>query len=228
MRHPPMTATRTDTLLELTNDPPKNVMSDLMTSPDLTDTGAAGRHVERVETGATLWFTGLPSAGKSTIAHTLAGDLTAAGHRVQVLDGDNVRPHLSAELGFSRADRDTNVVRFGWVAQLLAGHGVIVLVPVIAPYAAARETVRAAHASAGVPYAEVYVSTSREVAEGRDVKGLYAKARAGELTGLTGVDDPYERPLSAELEIDTAQVDLGTSVQLAKALLSAIVDEDLR
>ena len=144
--------------------------------------------------GATLWFTGLPSAGKSTIAHALADRLAADGHRVQVLDGDEVRPHLSAGLGYSRDDRDINVSRIGWVARLLASHGVVVLVPVIAPYAAAREAVRDDHAAAGVPFAEIFVSTSLEVAESRDVKGLYAKARRGELTGMTGVDDPYERP----------------------------------
>jgi adenylylsulfate kinase len=175
--------------------------------------------------GATLWFTGLPSAGKSTIAHALAAHLRAAGRRVQVLDGDEVRPHLSAGLGFSRADRDTNVARIGWVARLLASHGVTVLVPVIAPYAAARQAVRQDHAEARVPFAEVFVSTSLAVAESRDVKGLYAKARSGEITGLTGVDDPYEEPRSAELVLDTAEVDLETSVELASALLTAIRED---
>jgi adenylylsulfate kinase len=172
--------------------------------------------------GATLWFTGLPSAGKSTIAHALADRLRAQGQRVQVLDGDEVRPHLSAGLGFTRADRDINVTRIGWVARLLAAHGVLVLVPVIAPYAAARQAVRQAHAEAQVPFAEVFVSTSLEVAEARDVKGLYAKARHGEISGMTGVDDPYEEPRSAELVLDTAEVDLDTSVELASALLTAL------
>ena len=176
------------------------------------------------DSGATLWFTGLPSAGKSTIARAVADRLTAAGHRVQVLDGDEVRPHLSAGLGFSREDRDTNVRRIGWVARLLAGHGVVVLVPVIAPYAAAREAVRADHAGAGVAYAEIYVSTSLEVAESRDVKGLYARARRGELDGLTGVDDPYERPQRPELVLDTARVDLATAVERSAHLLAAITE----
>ncbi len=175
--------------------------------------------------GATLWFTGLPSAGKSTIAGALARRLRAEGRRVQVLDGDEVRPHLSAGLGFTRADRDVNVTRIGWVASLLASHGVTVLVPVIAPYAAARQAVRAAHAEAGVPFAEVFVSTSLAVAESRDVKGLYAKARQGEIRGMTGVDDPYEEPRSAELVLDTAVVDLDTSVELASALLTAIRED---
>lgn len=174
--------------------------------------------------GATVWFTGLPSAGKSTVAHALADRLVADGRRVQVLDGDAVRPHLSAGLGYSRTDRDTNVTRIGWVARLLAAHGVIVLVPVIAPYAAARQQVRTDHAEAGVPFAEVFVATSLEVAEARDVKGLYAKARRGEISGMTGVDDPYEQPTAAELTIDTAVVGLVESVRQAYALLDGLLD----
>lgn len=177
-------------------------------------------------TGATLWFTGLPSAGKSTIAHAVAADLRSVGRRVQVLDGDEVRPHLSVGLGFDRESRDINVKRIGYVARLLAAHGVVVLVPVIAPYTDARAAVRADHAAQDVPFAEVFVSTSLELAESRDVKGLYAKARRGELSGMTGVDDPYERPTTAELVIDTGRVDLATSVELAKALLIAIVDSE--
>jgi adenylylsulfate kinase len=176
--------------------------------------------------GATLWFTGLPSAGKSTIARTLARELHVAGERVQVLDGDEVRPHLSAGLGFSREDRDINVTRIGWVARMLASHGVIVLVPVIAPYAAARDAVRDDHGRRAIPFAEVHVATPLEVAEARDVKGLYARARRGELTGLTGIDDPYEVPTQAELVVDTTNVDLETAVQMSKALLSAIVERD--
>lgn len=173
--------------------------------------------------GATLWFTGLPSAGKSTISHALADRLVLDGFKVQVLDGDAVRPYLSAGLGYSRTDRDINVQRIGWVARLLASHGVIVLVPVIAPYAAARATIRADHAEAGVPFGEVFVATSLAVAESRDVKGLYAKARAGEISGMTGVDDPYEEPTSAELSIDTAAVPLEESVEQAYALLTDLL-----
>ena len=187
------------------------------TSTETPPAGGAGAGL-----GATLWFTGLPSAGKSTIAHALAERLRAGGRRVQVLDGDEVRPHLSAGLGFSRADRDLNVTRIGWVARLLASHGVTVLVPVIAPYADARAAVRADHHAAGVPFAEVHVATTLAVAEGRDVKGLYARARSGEITGLTGVDDPYEAPLHPELVLDTAEVDLATSVERSAALLSVL------
>src|SRR6187200_1069985 len=176
--------------------------------------------------GATLWFTGLPSAGKSTIAHALAHELHAAGERVQVLDGDEVRPHLSAGLGFTREDRDINVSRIGWVARMLASHGIIVLVPVIAPYAAARDAVRDDHGRRAVPFAEVHVATPLEIAEARDVKGLYARARRGDLPGLTGIDDPYEVPTQAELVVDTSNVDLDTAVQMSKALLAAIVERD--
>lgn len=174
--------------------------------------------------GATLWFTGLPSAGKSTVAHALADRLRGDGVDVEVLDGDDVRPHLSAGLGFTRADRDVNVRRIGWVARLLAAHGTVVLVPVIAPYAEARQAVREDHEAKGVPFAEVFVSTSLEVAEQRDVKGLYARARRGEITGMTGVDDPYEQPATAELELDTGAVDLETAVAEAHALLAKILD----
>jgi adenylylsulfate kinase len=178
--------------------------------------------------GATLWFTGLPSAGKSTIAHALARRLDEEHDgRVQVLDGDEVRPYLSAGLGYSREDRDINVRRIGWVARLLASHGVVVLVPVIAPYADSRQSVRDDHVAAGVPFAEIYVSAPLEVAESRDVKGLYAKARRGEISAMTGVDDPYEEPRSAELVLDTAEVDLETSVEMSQALLAAIMERDL-
>ena len=178
-------------------------------------------------TGATLWFTGLPSAGKSTIAQALAHRLADDGRRVEVLDGDEVRPHLSAGLGYGRQDRDVNVRRIGWVARLLASHGVVVLVPVIAPYSDSRQAVRGDHVTAGVPFAEIYVSTALEVAEARDVKGLYAKARRGEITAMTGVDDPYEEPRTAELVLDTAQVDLETSVEMSQALLAALVEKEL-
>ena len=176
--------------------------------------------------GATLWFTGLPSAGKSTIAHALADQLRAEGRRVQVLDGDEVRPHLSAGLGFSRADRDINVTpdRLGGPAAgrprrdgARARHRPVRRRPAGRPPGATPRPT--------CPFAEVFVSTSLAVAESRDVKGLYAKARQGEISGLTGVDDPYEEPRSAELVLDTAEVDLATSVELAAALLTAIRED---
>ena len=150
--------------------------------------------------GVTVFFTGLPSAGKTTIARALEKRLMDEGRRVEVLDGDVVRTHLCKGLGFSREDRDENIRRVGFVADLLSRNGVTVLCSVIAPYRAVREEVRALH---GERFFEVYVSTPVEVCAQRDVKGLYARQRAGELRGLTGVDDPYEPPLHPEVIVPT-------------------------
>lgn len=172
------------------------------------------------ETGATIWLTGLPSAGKTTIAYELAGRLRGEGHRVEVLDGDEIREFLSAGLGFSREDRHTNVQRIGFVAGLLAANGVKVLVPVIAPYADSRDAVRRRHQAEGTAYLEVHVATPVEVCSVRDVKGLYAKQAAGELSGLTGVDDPYEAPESPDLRIESHQQTVQESAAELYALLS--------
>ncbi|MHA5054935.1 adenylyl-sulfate kinase [Streptomyces sp. SD15] len=172
-------------------------------------------------TGATVWLTGLPSAGKTTIAYELAGRLREEGHRVEVLDGDEIREFLSSGLGFSRADRDTNVQRIGFLAELLARNGVKALVPVIAPYANSREAVRTRHRSGGTTYLEVHVATPVEVCSERDVKGLYAKQAAGEISGLTGVDDPYEEPASPDLRIESHH----QSVQESAAALHALLTE---
>jgi adenylylsulfate kinase len=150
--------------------------------------------------GLTVWFTGLPSAGKTTLAHALEKRLLDEGHRVEVLDGDVVRTHLTKGLGFSREDRDENVRRIGFVASLLARNGVVVLCSVISPYRSARDEVRQMHDGR---FFEVHVSAPVEVCAERDVKGLYARQRAGEISGLTGVDDPYEPPLAPELVVPT-------------------------
>ncbi|MGW5271500.1 adenylyl-sulfate kinase [Streptomyces sp. NPDC004044] len=171
--------------------------------------------------GGTVWLTGLPSAGKSTIALGLAEQLRAGGDRVQVLDGDEVRAALSAELGFSKGDRDTNVRRIGYVAGLLAEHGVTVLVPVIAPYADSRAAVRDLHAARGIPCLEVHVATPVEICADRDVKSLYARQAAGELSGLTGADDPYEAPVDPHLRVDTQHQTVDESVRQVRALLTA-------
>ncbi|MCF3961313.1 adenylyl-sulfate kinase [Streptomyces fuscigenes] len=171
--------------------------------------------------GATIWLTGLPSAGKTTIARELAGRLAAEGHRVEVLDGDEIREFLSAGLGFSRADRHTNVQRIGFVAELLASQGVKALVPVIAPYADSREAVRKRHDAEGTAYVEVHVATPVEVCSVRDVKGLYAKQAAGEISGLTGVDDPYEAPAAPDLRIASHT----QTVQQSAAALHALLTE---
>ncbi|EDY52456.1 adenylylsulfate kinase [Streptomyces clavuligerus] len=171
-------------------------------------------------TGATIWLTGLPSAGKTTIARALAERLAAEGRRTEVLDGDEIREFLSAGLGFDRRDRDTNVQRIGFVAELLASHGVLVLVPVIAPYADSRESVRERHAAEGTPYVEVHVATPVEVCSERDVKGLYARQAAGEISGLTGVDDPYEAPVSPDLRIESQDQSVEESAGALYALLA--------
>ena len=176
--------------------------------------------VDLRQRGATVWLTGLPSAGKTTLALALADVLRARGSDVEILDGDQVRTYLSAGLGFSREDRETQVTRIGFVAELLARHGVTVLVPVIAPYADAREKVRAHHDGAGTPLLQVHLSTPVEVCAERDVKGLYAKAFRGEITSMTGVDDPYEIPENPDLRIDTSAVDRDASVELLVDLLT--------
>lgn len=169
--------------------------------------------------GATVWLTGLSGAGKTTIAEALAGQLRAAGREVEVLDGDELRRCLSAGLGFSREDRDTHVRRVGFVAELLARHGVVVLVPVIAPYAATRDEVRAQHDAHGTGYLEVHVATPLAECRRRDVKGLYARAATGELTGMTGVDDPYEEPDKPDLRLDTTGTDIATAARRVMDLL---------
>jgi adenylylsulfate kinase len=174
----------------------------------------------RTAAGATLWLTGLPSAGKTTLATALAARLRGSGmERVELLDGDEVREFLSKGLGFSREDRDTNVLRIGWVAATLAQHGVLVLASVISPFAQTRADVRALHDRKGAGFLEVHVATPVEVCSERDVKGLYARQRAGELTGLTGVDAPYEAPSAPDARVATHERTLEQSVDQLVALL---------
>jgi adenylyl-sulfate kinase len=153
----------------------------------------------RSEKGFTVWFTGLPSAGKSTLAELLADELRDRGHGVEVLDGDEVRQHLSKGLGFSKVDRDENIRRIGYVCGLLTRHGATAIAATISPYRAIRDEVRTAIGN----FVEVYVKTSIETCMQRDVKGLYKKALAGEIKGFTGVSDPYESPVNPELTIET-------------------------
>lgn len=180
--------------------------------------GAAGAHPGP---GTTLWLTGLSGAGKTTIADALAERLRAAGVPVEILDGDELRDHLSPGLGFSREERDAHVTRVGYLARLLARHGVTVLVPVIAPYAAARERVRAEHEAEAIPFRQVYVATPVAECARRDVKGLYAAHARGEVRHLTGVDDPYEPPAAPDLVLDTTDLDLAEAVRAVTALLAS-------
>jgi adenylylsulfate kinase len=165
--------------------------------------------------GATLWFTGLSGSGKSTIAYTLEHALVQRGRLAYVLDGDNIRHGLNKNLGFSAADREENIRRIGEVARLFADCGVITMTSFISPYRKDRDGVRALHAAGNLPFVEIYVCTPIGTCEQRDPKGLYKKARAGELPNFTGVDDPYEEPLQPELRIDATN----TSPQEAAVLL---------
>src|SRR5919205_2254491 len=157
--------------------------------------------------GATIWFTGLPSSGKSTVAAAVEARLLAEGRAAYVLDGDNLRHGLNGDLGFSAEDRAENVRRTAEVSALLADAGVVVLVALVSPYRADRDAARAVHAARGLPFVEAHVATPLEECERRDPKGLYARARAGEITGLTGVDDPYEPPAAPELVLGPGDVD---------------------
>jgi adenylyl-sulfate kinase len=154
-----------------------------------------------VHKGFTLWFTGMSGAGKSTISHLLEQRLRALGAKVEVLDGDVVRTHLSKGLGFSKEDRDENIRRIGFVCELLARNGVIAIAAAISPYRAVREELRGRIAN----FVEVHVECPLDVLAGRDVKGLYKKAMAGELAQFTGVSDPYEPPLAPEVTVDSSK-----------------------
>lgn len=163
----------------------------------------------RRDRGAVVLFTGLSGSGKSTVAEAVrARLLTATGRPVTLLDGDLVRRHLSAGLGFSREDRDRNVTRIGFVAAELARHGGLALCAPIAPYDAVRREVRRMVTATGAGFLLVHVATPLEVCEARDPKGLYARARRGQLTGMTGIDDPYEPPTDAEVVLDTTSTSL--------------------
>jgi adenylylsulfate kinase len=169
--------------------------------------------------GATLWFTGLSGSGKSTVAFTLEHALVQRGCLAYVLDGDNIRHGLNKNLGFSAADREENIRRIGEVAKLFADCGVLTMTSFISPYRKDRDTVRALHAAGGLPFIEVHVNTPIHTCEQRDPKGLYKKARAGQLKGFTGIDDPYEAPLTPELTLDmTATSPQEATVQLLEYL----------
>ncbi|MEZ4422291.1 MAG: adenylyl-sulfate kinase [Gemmatimonadota bacterium] len=169
--------------------------------------------------GATVWLTGLSGSGKSTVANELERLLVEAGRPCYRLDGDNLRHGLNRDLGFSAEDRTENVRRVAEVARLMADAGVVALVPIISPYRAGREEARALHRAAGVPFFEVFVDTPLELCEARDPKGLYRRARAGELTGMTGIDDPYEAPTDPDLRLVPSDGDARGMAERVLALL---------
>jgi len=189
-------------------------MSVILNVSTLTNVSRRGGS-SRTDRGFVIWLTGLSGAGKSTIAEALAPELLAAGKKVELLDGDVVRTHLSRGLGFSREDRDINVARIAFVAHLLARNGVVVLVSAISPYRATREAARATIGD----FVEVHVAPPLEECIRRDTKGLYEKALAGAIPQFTGISDPYEAPEAPELTLDTSTLDLRTSVQRVKTKL---------
>jgi len=171
--------------------------------------------------GATLWFTGLSGSGKSTVAVALEKALFSMGRLSYRLDGDNVRMGINKNLGFSAEDRAENIRRIGEVAKLFVDAGVIVLSSFVSPYRADRDTVRALHEAAGMDFIEIYVDVPLEEAEKRDPKGLYKKARAGEIKNFTGISDPYEAPEKPELVLPSHQMSLDEEVEALLALLKA-------
>jgi bifunctional enzyme CysN/CysC len=168
----------------------------------------------------TVWMTGLSGSGKSTIAYLAEETLIASGRAVYVLDGDNLRHGLNSDLGFGSDDRAENVRRVGDVARLMADAGLVVLVPVISPFAADRKMVREAHQQAGLGFIEVFVDAPLELCEERDPKGLYARARAGDISEMTGVDSPYEAPEDPELRLDTQAT---SPEKLSERLIAAVL-----
>ena len=173
------------------------------------------------QVGCTVWFTGLSASGKSTIAVAVEQVLIQRGHAAYRLDGDNIRMGLNKSLGFSAEDRTENIRRIGEVSKLFADAGVICLSSFISPYSADRDAARALHDEAGVPFIECYVEVDLAIAEERDPKGLYKKARAGEIKGFTGIDDPYEAPTNAELVVNTGELSLEASVAAVLDMLEA-------
>jgi adenylylsulfate kinase len=174
--------------------------------------------------GFTLWMTGLSGSGKSTITDVLVTKFEERGIPLEVLDGDVVRENLSKGLGFSKEDRDTNITRIGFVADLLARNGVPVITAAISPYRETRQIVRDMHNATGAKFVETFIATSLEDCEERDTKGLYAKARSGEIKEFTGISDPYEEPENPELRIETAGK---TPEESAEDILSYLEDEGL-
>jgi adenylylsulfate kinase len=174
--------------------------------------------------GFTLWFTGLSGAGKTTLTNEIIPQLKARGVKVEVLDGDEVRTNLSKGLGFSKEDRDTNIRRIGYVARLLSRNGVGVIVAAISPYAAVRDEVRKDVEANGATFVEVFVKASLDTLVGRDVKGLYKKAIAGEIANFTGVSDPYEAPEHPEVLVSS---DTETVVESAEKIIDYLEENGL-
>jgi bifunctional enzyme CysN/CysC len=200
----------------------------MITGPSLPSSrvvwhASAVERSERATRGLTVWLTGLSGSGKSSVAVELERRLVAAGRPAFLLDGDNLRHGLNSDLGFSAADRTENIRRVGEVARLFAESGTIAIVSLISPYRADRDRAHATHDTAGIPFVEVFVDTPLEVCEARDPKGLYAKARAGEVRGFTGIDDPYEAPTTPALVLRPED---GDPAAMAAAILALLAREE--
>lgn len=169
--------------------------------------------------GATIWFTGLSGSGKSTVAVALESALFKRGNLCYRLDGDNIRLGINKNLGFSEADRTENIRRIGEIGKLFVDTGIIALSSFVSPYRADRDAVRALHAESGMEYIEVFVDVPLDVAESRDPKGLYKKARAGEIKNFTGIDDPYEAPVNPEIVLNSHEMSLEEEVEVLLAEL---------
>jgi adenylylsulfate kinase len=179
------------------------------------------RHKILGQKGATIWFTGLSGSGKSTVAVALETELAKRGKLSYRLDGDNIRLGINKNLGFSAEDRTENIRRIGEISKLFVDTGVIVLSSFVSPYRADRDIVRKLHAEGGMEFIEVFVDVPLEEAEKRDPKGLYKKARAGEIKNFTGISDPYEAPLAAEIVLNTHEMTLEQEVETLLAALEA-------
>ena len=182
------------------------------------------RYKQLKQCGATVWFTGLSGSGKSTIAFTLEHALVERGHLAYVLDGDNIRHGLNKNLGFSPEDRTENIRRIGEVAKLFADAGLVTLTSFISPYRADRDIVRKIHDDAGLPFIEIWLNAPVEVCETRDPKGLYKKARAGEIKEFTGISAPYEPPLKPEIALETGAL---TPQDAALRILDYLVEHKI-
>jgi bifunctional enzyme CysN/CysC len=189
-------------------------------TPHISSTPRAERWQQLGMAGATVWFTGLSGAGKSTAADALSSLLLRHGVAHYVLDGDNLRHGLNSDLGFSEADRNENVRRLGEVACLLADAGLVAIVAAISPYREQRDKVRATHTAHGLRFLEVFMDTSLDVCRERDPKGLYARADAGTLSGLTGVDAPYEFPTQPDVRLSPAA---GSPAEMAQRVFDRLV-----
>jgi bifunctional enzyme CysN/CysC len=202
--------------------PGEQTRNDIRWHPSSLDRGY--RWQKTGQRGATIWFTGLPASGKSTLAVAVERALVESGDVAYLLDGDNIRHGLSDDLGFSAGDRAENIRRVGHLTRLLADAGVVALASLVSPLNSDREIARTLNEAAKLPFIEVHVATSLAECEKRDPKGLYARARAGELTGLTGLDAPYESPENPDLVVDTTGADIDALVVQVLAALHAARD----